>query len=305
MSSTNNKSFNTCIIYHNHCNDGFGSALAARKIFGDSAIYWPANHDQDPPDVKGMDVYILDYCYKRPILENMVKVANKVIVIDHHKTAEAELSDMEETSKFQKVFDMNHSGAVLTYKYFFPNEQLPLLFSYIEDRDIWLKKMPDTAEVSAALFGLQKEFSIWEEYLVDENIDKLIDIGKKVLAHIEVEVNNLARNSYLDEWSLILDNERITFNVAVCNSPLYQSDLGNYLVTKKFKDQADFAAIWNFDGTINKTKFSLRSTNEKQDISIIAKLFGGGGHRNASGCTVDGLVPKLETDFSLLEFTDL
>ena len=208
MSSTNNKSFNTCIIYHNHCNDGFGSALAAKQIFGESAIYWPANHDQDPPDVKGMDVYILDYCYKRPILENMVKVANKVIVIDHHKTAKAELADMEETSKFQKVFDMNHSGAVLTYKYFFPNEKLPLLFSYIEDRDIWLKKMPDTDEVSAALFDLPKEFSIWEEYLVDKNIDKLIDIGKKVLAHIEVEVNNLARNSYLDEWSLILDKPK-------------------------------------------------------------------------------------------------
>lgn len=292
------------VIYHDPCNDGFGSRVAAELYFGKSAIYWPAKHYQDPPDVTGMNVYILDYCYKKPILEKLIQKSKKVVVIDHHITAKDELAGMKENKKFKKVFDMNHSGAVLTFQYFFPGRKVPLLLRHIEDRDIWLKKMDDTDKVSAALFDLPKEFSIWKQYLIDRNVRKLIDMGKAVLGHKILEVENMNKHSYLEEWSLIIENERKTFKVAVCNTPLYQSDLGNSLITNKFAEEADFAALWYFDGSINKTKFSLRSTDEKQNISIIAKLFGGGGHRNASGCTVDGLVPKLETKFSLLEYTD-
>ena len=36
----------------------------------------------------------------------------------------------------------------------------------------------------------------------------------------------------------------------------------------------------------SKTKVSLRSQNSF-DVSTLARTFGGGGHRNAAGCTVD------------------
>jgi phosphoesterase RecJ-like protein len=35
-----------------------------------------------------------------------------------------------------------------------------------------------------------------------------------------------------------------------------------------------------------KTKVNLRSQNE-YDVAKVARLFGGGGHRNAAGCTLD------------------
>jgi phosphoesterase RecJ-like protein len=40
---------------------------------------------------------------------------------------------------------------------------------------------------------------------------------------------------------------------------------------------------------------SIRS-REQYDISVIARLFGGGGHRNASGCTFTGTIESAETD---------
>ena len=45
----------------------------------------------------------------------------------------------------------------------------------------------------------------------------------------------------------------------------------------------DFCVLWTFDHKINKYIYSLRSTNEQEDTSIIATFFNGGGHRNASG----------------------
>lgn len=40
---------------------------------------------------------------------------------------------------------------------------------------------------------------------------------------------------------------------------------------------------------------SIRS-REQYDISVVARLFGGGGHRNASGCTFTGTIESAETD---------
>jgi len=111
---------NNIIIYHKNCNDGFGSALVAWLKFKDNAIYYPAHHYTAPPSVKNMNVYICDFSYKKDILEDMIKSSNSLIVIDHHKTAESELEKID--SKY-KIFDMNHSGAVLTWKYFFPEKK--------------------------------------------------------------------------------------------------------------------------------------------------------------------------------------
>jgi phosphoesterase RecJ-like protein len=42
-----------------------------------------------------------------------------------------------------------------------------------------------------------------------------------------------------------------------------------------------------------KTKVNLRSQNE-YDVSKVARIFGGGGHRNAAGCTLDLTLPEAQ-----------
>lgn len=114
------------------------------------------------------------------------------------------------------------------------------------------------------------------------------------MQHQKKALEKLEKSSYLDTWNIYVDGELKEFKVAVSNSATLQSDLAARLLTEspKFKSDADFSAIYYFNGT--KTIFSLRSCDHKQDISIIAKLFGGGGHRNAGGCAVDGFTNKLE-----------
>ena len=48
-----------------------------------------------------------------------------------------------------------------------------------------------------------------------------------------------------------------------------------------------FAAAYYFDG--EGYKFSLRSKEDGADVSKIAAVFGGGGHKNASGFKVINL----------------
>jgi oligoribonuclease NrnB/cAMP/cGMP phosphodiesterase (DHH superfamily) len=63
----------------------------------------------------------------------------------------------------------------------------------------------------------------------------------------------------------------------------YLSELGNKICTSV---KCDFCAIYTG------VNMSLRSIGD-MDVSIIAKRYGGGGHKNAAGCPVDELMKDL------------
>ncbi len=276
---------NNIVIYHKNCNDGFGAALVAWLVFKEKAEYYPAAHYTQPPDVTDKNVYICDFSYKKDILEDMISKAKSLVVIDHHLSAK---KDLEEIDNKYKVFDMNHSGAVLTWKYFFQDQKVPLLLEYIEDRDIWNNNLVNTKECFFALCDMPKEFELWNEYLDDNKVPELFEQGKIIYNHNMLTLKHVVRSSYLSEQSI---DDKV-YKIAYINSNTLKSDIGNYLVSKKYLD-ADFAAIYHYDGYDDKTLFSLRSKDDKADVSVIAKLFGGGGHRCASGCSLHGFSKNL------------
>ena len=90
------------IIYHGTgCLDGFGSAYAAYCFFHKnkkvSAQYIAASHTDEVPDVVGREVYIVDFSYKREVLSSICEKASKVVILDHHESAQKELSGLDET----------------------------------------------------------------------------------------------------------------------------------------------------------------------------------------------------------------
>lgn len=111
------------VIYHHPCTDGFGSAFVAWKYLSArfpkrTVTYYPASIGASPPnDVTGRNVLICDYSYRKADLMDLIGKVNKLLILDHHKSAQKELSDVP--SEY-KVFDMHHSGAWLTWNFFFP-----------------------------------------------------------------------------------------------------------------------------------------------------------------------------------------
>ena len=73
--------------------------------------------------------------------------------------------------------------------------------------------------------------------------------------------------------------------MVACNAPAkYASELGNVLA----KQTGSMAAIYAYDGSRQEWQFSLRSIGDF-DVSVIAKVYGGGGHLNSSGFCVKTL----------------
>lgn len=273
------------VIYHGKCSDGFGSALASYMYFkktfgvnknGNTVEYYPAYFYASPPDITNKNVLICDFSYKSDITLSLIKKAKNLLILDHHKSAKLELDLIPDNNK---VFDMNHSGAYLTWKYFFPDTEVPLLIKYIEDNDIWLKKLPNTREITSYIFSLPFEFDAYaklldETYLLTDIVPTAIGMQRQNNMYLEQAMTSCTKK--------FMKINKKYYLVAHINSSILKSEIGN-CIFEKFPD-CDFSAIYSLKDS--KTYISFRSTDERADVSVIATSLNGGGHRNASSICV-------------------
>jgi oligoribonuclease NrnB/cAMP/cGMP phosphodiesterase (DHH superfamily) len=263
------------VIYHGNCQDGFTAAWAVWKVHPDWGFY-AAKHGDPPPDLTGIDtVYMVDFSYKRPVILEMATPEKTIIILDHHKTAEADLVDLP--SNVSVTFDMERSGAHIAWDHFHPHEPLPSIIRTVEDRDLWRFKYPTTKAISAALFAEEYNFitwTLWDQKIQLEGAQWAVESGEAILRKAAKDTNELLQNKFKSSIG--------GHDIWVCNLPYtFSSDAGNILASEP---GAPFGATFYLDGEY--AVFSLRSTEEGLDVSEIAKQYGGGGHKHAAGFKV-------------------
>jgi uncharacterized protein len=285
----------TLCIYHGNCADGFTAAWVVRKALGSDVDFHPGVYQNPPPDVANRDVVMVDFSYKRPVIDAMSAQANSLLILDHHKTAEADLADIQPPfgpgwlrhleniyqdmcegcgGRPYALFDVTRSGAQLTWDFFFPSDPRPLLVDYTGDRDLWRFNLPLSREVNAYVFANEYTFKNWDSLhaqLRDHmDVQRIAEWGgaiekkhhKDVAELVEVTRRQMKIGGYI---------------VPVANIPYtLTSDAGHLMA------QGEPFAVCYWD-TPEGRVFSLRSTDAGMDVSEVAKRYGGGGHRNASG----------------------
>jgi uncharacterized protein len=266
-------------LYHNNCPDGFGSALAAYLKFGDKSEYIGVKHQQDPPEMEpGSEVYILDFSYPRQVMESLLAQHSQVITLDHHKTAQEALLGLRGA-----LFDMNRSGAMISWEYFHPDRSIPDLFRYIQDRDLWHWKLEGTGEIAAGLQLLPQEFPLWIDLLTPEGLKQLRQDGATLLRYQTKEIKGMLKHVYLDTLPPYQapTGEWITGNkIPLINCSNY--DIVSDLCHKMLEEYPDYPVVASWLRGQSSISYSLRSQPDS-DCSEIAKLYGGGGHKNSSG----------------------
>lgn len=262
------------LFYHKNCPDGYGSRWSFEKKFGKTMEYFPISHGEEPPDVTGKDVWIADFSFSREKLLEMKSSAKSITLLDHHKTAKEKLSDLDFCH-----FDLSHSGAILSWYYCNGiNTEPPMLLKYIEDQDLWKWQMPFAKEVIAVIDSYDYDFYTWDSLNLrledNEKFSSVLNEGSALLRQREKKIQEILAKKHQIQ---ILNTK-----IWACNSPVYQSDLCSKLLAEYGED---FSASYYFDG--EGYVFSLRSEQSKNfDVSEVAKKFGGGGHKNASGFRV-------------------
>lgn len=265
--SDGSKNIENAILYHDGCYDGFGAAWAAWKKFGEDAIYIPTHYSTPFPDeVRGKTVYLVDFNYPLDRMREFKKIAKRVVVIDHHIGNKDSLPEADEY-----LFDINHSGAFLSWQYFHPNIAAPKLMLYVEDKDLWTFVIPESRPIHQALESYPMDFKVWDkiagELETPEGQEKYLSEGNTLIRRTEKLVGEMVKRA-----------EEISFEGYQClmvNSSTAVDEIGNALVQKK----PPIGIVWSRRG--NRITVSLRGDGTV-DLSVVAKTYGGGGHPKAA-----------------------
>lgn len=261
------------ILYHNECSDGFGAAWAAWKKFGNRANYIGLNHQTPPPleRLRGKFVYFVDITYVGKDLDKVLHVAKEVTILDHHVSVKDEIKKARHW-----VYSSNESGAGLSWRFFHPKKKIPYLLRCVETRDLWKWNVPGAKEIMAAMDLLPFDFKKWSAAAHDlENIQtrkKYIERGRIILDYEEKMARDLSAKVQPAVFA--------GYKAGVINSPVLHSQIGKEIYDAGF----DVAVIWSHQN--GAFRVSLRSKN-KVDVSKLAREYGGGGHKNAAGFSLD------------------
>ncbi|TWT58918.1 Oligoribonuclease NrnB [Thalassoglobus neptunius] len=267
------KPSNPLVIYHGGCHDGFCSAWLANLVFED-AEFFAAKHGDSPPDVAGRNVIVVDFSYPRLVMEEMYDQTESLIVLDHHKSAEENLRGLPYC-----VFDMEKSGARLMWDWLVQNgwsiphvgvEKIPWIVAYVEDRDLWRFNLEHSREINAWLRSFPMEFETWSDMATHGIFDgdSIVESGAAILRSEKQTVASHVRNA---KPVKVAGHE-----ILAVNATTLFSDIAGELATDR-----PFGMAYFFTG--EKFVFSLRSKPDGEDVSEIAKQFGGGGHKHAAG----------------------
>lgn len=294
-------------VYHGGCDDGYGAAFIIGKYgsYIEEKDFIPAGYGTpleklfEGRSVEDKNILIVDFSFKRDVMIDLargisLKVAPaSIVVLDHHKTAQAELAEWNVgpvlADSYRQIeghladrkkegqcpivahFDMEHSGAMMAWD-FLKLRPAPEMIQLIEDRDLFTFRHGDrTRQFSAALRTYPHDFMVWEDIL--KNTERVLGEGAVVLRGHMKNIQQILANKYTAHIG--------GFDVPVVNATYhYASDAAHQMLVDD--PHAPFAASW-FKRADGKIQLSLRSENARVDVSEIAKMFGGGGHRNAAG----------------------
>ena len=291
----------TLVIYHGNCHDGFCAAwLYWRSKYHDEYTkYIPSKYGYKPPSMRASDtVYLFDFSYKREQLEKIHRQVRWLWVFDHHVSAQKDLDGLDYCT-----FDMQKSGARLVHEWLISKAQTDgdapeyenWLVDYTEDRDLWRWKLPGSQETIAGLSTFPRKFRVWER-LYGKGQEDLQRLGTPVYRYMNNVIRKYTKPK-LVSYSVIGGEVVPSLN---CTDPYLVSEICGELNLQY--STMPFAATFVLkDDCI---VYSLRTRREDVDVSKIASLYGGGGHKQAAGFKVTELLPFFGSMETAYRFRD-
>lgn len=276
-------------ITHHGCTDGFASYWTLVQAFGEDNVEYVAGSRTKLPDLETVPedstVIITDFSFSRELMIELADRCDQVIVLDHHASAERNLVGLEEElDNVHIVFDMNRSGAGITWDEFFaPVTERPKMLNYIEDRDLWNNSMPNYLEVGAYVQNISRDLESYDK-LMSIPISQVILEGKGAYATRRMLFEDSSKNAVLGRFDI--DGYGVVdMPVTNCTYPVASETADQMTIDYEYPLAAYF--FYGPDGTV---RYGFRSRGEDApDVSAIAEALGvmydaaGGGHKNASG----------------------
>lgn len=276
------------VYYHGGCPDGWAAAFIAKMKHPEAELiplsYGEVDVERMIVESAGKNVLMVDFALKtREAHDRLAASAKSFLVLDHHKSAKEVLEGASNA-----VFDMDRSGAGLTWDYLFGknSEQLasfdgthpprPWWVNYTEDQDLWRFKLPASRQVNAWLNIQERTPERWTAINNREVTEpaEAARLGYAIQAYVEYMTKAAVKD--LQEGIWLIEGRNYKTGI-VNNGHIGTSEVGEAVYGAGY----DIALMWREDGR-GQIRFGLRSTTV--DVGKLAAMFeGGGGHKNSAG----------------------
>lgn len=279
LSNKENNMKTAHVIYHSTDTDGRTSAMIAKRYYDAIGVETQfiggayANEELRIDAKEGDVVVVVDYSLPLEAMRALDKEFD-LIWIDHHPVIN---QYTEKGFNPKGLRGTEHSAAWYTWRYFFPEEEVPEYVALTSDYDTWQHQLPDSHAFNAAAYayGLHNVWEFPYKQLEDPDyLDQMIGDGKEMLRTIEV------RNQCVSEF--IFETEiagipAIAINMRGTNSTVFAAYKGDY----DYKVMITFGSGNADSEDVAITLYSRAGS----DIHVgkIAESFGGGGHPGAAG----------------------
>jgi oligoribonuclease NrnB/cAMP/cGMP phosphodiesterase (DHH superfamily) len=276
--SVQDSKIKTCpaLCLHHNDADGRASAAIVRRALGPDTMLHEMNYGEPVPwskVAKAGRTVVVDFSLPE---EQMLRIAREsdLIWIDHHISAIEELADV--SRDWPGLRDPRDAACILTWRYFFPDQPVPRGIVLIGDRDAWHWTEPETGAFDEGLYQQDTDPEndrLWKPLLDDDPqiLEELIARGAVLrearLHNIRRQVENYGYPVTFEGYSTLAINVR------------GNGDLGAYI--REIGYQIAYCYIDNMQNGKLVTFVGLYSADV--DVSVIARKFGGGGHKGASG----------------------
>jgi len=287
------------VLYHANCCDGFCAAWVVSRFstfFQDNVPEFVAvNYGEDPPDVTGRYVAVLDFSYPREVVKDMIRKSSWFVLLDHHKSAHKELDrvQIEMRNETMQAYNIHVelgtdiSGAHMAWNWFVDaGKEPPPIVSYTEDRDLWKFELTESKAINAAIASYPFDFEVWD------NLDVSLSTSREVIiqeGHAILRYQQQLIDRHVKSAQMI---KACGYEVPIVNATCLFSEIAGALA-----EDHPFGICY-FDRDDKIRQYSLRSRKDGVDVSEIAQKLGGGGHATTAGFELEWkqmeLVPKGE-----------
>ena len=270
------------VVYHDDADGMCAAAIARRACPDDDMVFYGMQYGDALPPLPGPGedtvydkIFILDFSLHEDDMRRLVdELCYPVIWIDHHVTAIEQLLDFDYLNGLRRD---GTAACMLTWEWFFPNEEPPWAVKYIADRDVWKFSYGDDTRNFYEMWSMVRpdpgDVAGWNELFALTGIPLYQFIQKGELLRSARTTRLLALvHSYAHETT-------IDGHAALKINASPSGDLGQVI-----KDLG-FAVAWCYVEKRQNGELVRVNTlySEEVDVSMIAVARGGGGHRGAAG----------------------
>jgi oligoribonuclease NrnB/cAMP/cGMP phosphodiesterase (DHH superfamily) len=266
---------NVLCIYHDDP-DGQCSAAVVRRYYGpDLMLHAMEIGDPIPWQIikAAQAVILVDFSFD---VESMVRLSDSkdFVWVDHHVSALEQLGEAMAAVPGERTIE--EAGCVLTWRTFFPEQEVPEAVALIGDRDIWRMALEDTRQFGEGIY--QRDM----DPANDELWQPLLDDDDDVVGAL-VEQGGLLYQARLRQISEMV--ERYGFEADFeGHRTLALNHRGNGDMGEHIRNLGYPLAYCYIEAVRDERRQTFVTLYSDQiDVSLIARKYGGGGHKGAAG----------------------